>query len=82
MVKPKLSLMMAVALVSATGFGTLAQVAIPLWLKPALLLLPLQIAAIAYVIWYWRDRPDPAPLAAPAPPSTNSLNSHKSRSLK
>ena len=47
-----------VALTSAAGFGTLTQVEMPWLLKPALYLLPLQIAAIAYVIGYWRDRDD------------------------
>lgn len=57
MVKHKLALTL-VALTSAGGFGTLAQVEVPWLLKPALYLLPLQVAAIAYVIWYWRDRDD------------------------
>ena len=55
MSKRNLALTLAV-LASAGGFGTLAQVEVPWPLKPALYLLPLQIAAIAYVIGYWRDR--------------------------
>jgi len=57
MAKPKIALTLALVLSSAGGFGTLTQIEVPGLLKPALLLLPLQLAAIAYVIWYWRDRP-------------------------
>lgn len=57
MLKHKLTLTLVV-LASAGGYGTLAQVEVPGLLKPALYLLPLQIAAIAYVIGYWRRTSD------------------------
>jgi hypothetical protein len=36
--------------------GGIAQQEMPLLLKEAALMLPLQIAALLYVAWYWRDR--------------------------
>lgn len=56
MLKRRAPFNLALLLTSAATFGVLTQVDIALWLKPALLLLPLQAAAIAYVIWVWRDR--------------------------
>ncbi|WP_163685980.1 hypothetical protein [Leptolyngbya iicbica] len=41
---------------STACLGTLSQVEVPLFAKPFLLLLPLQTAALAYVVWYWRER--------------------------
>lgn len=41
---------------SGVGFGALCQVEVFPLLKPAMLLLPLQIAAVAYVIGYWRSQ--------------------------
>jgi hypothetical protein len=47
---------LGIILTSAACLGTLSQVEVPLFAKPFVLLLPLQTAALAYVIWYWRDR--------------------------
>ena len=47
---------MGLVLLSAACLGTLSQVEVPLFAKPFVLLLPLQMAAIAYVLWYWRER--------------------------
>jgi len=47
---------LGIILTSAACLGTLSQVEVPLLAKPFVLLLPLQTAALAYVIWYWRDR--------------------------
>ncbi|MEM9769038.1 MAG: hypothetical protein AAF892_14310 [Cyanobacteria bacterium P01_D01_bin.71] len=56
MLKRRAPINIALLLSSAATFGVLTQVDIAPWLKPALLLLPLQVVAIAYVIWVWRDR--------------------------
>ncbi len=41
--------------------SSIAQLDLPILLKEMSLMLPLQIAAFGYVIWYWRDRPTPRP---------------------
>ncbi|MEM6716492.1 MAG: hypothetical protein AAF622_15585 [Cyanobacteria bacterium P01_C01_bin.147] len=46
---------------SAATFTTLTQIEVPLFLKPMVLLLPLQMAALGYVAWYWRDRSKVSP---------------------
>ena len=61
MPRRKLPLKLITVLLSAATFSALTQVEVPLFLKPMVLLLPLQTAAIAYVIWYWRDRSETAP---------------------
>ncbi|NEQ47072.1 MAG: hypothetical protein F6K00_27430 [Leptolyngbya sp. SIOISBB] len=61
MPRRKMPIKLIVVLMSAATFSTLTQVEVPLFIKPMVLLLPLQIAAIAYVIWYWRDRSEASP---------------------
>ena len=56
MPRSNLSIKVGLVLLSAACLGTLGQVEVPLLAKPFVLLLPLQMAAIAYVLWYWRDR--------------------------
>ncbi len=61
MPKRKLPVKLAIVLMSAATLSTLTQIEVPLFLKPMVLLLPLQIAALAYVLWYWRDRSNMSP---------------------
>ncbi|MGF1458482.1 MAG: hypothetical protein ACFBSG_05585 [Leptolyngbyaceae cyanobacterium] len=52
----KVSVKITIVLISAACLGVIAQADVPLMMKPALLLLPLQVSAIAYVIWHWQRR--------------------------
>lgn len=56
MLRPILPIKMALLLVSTASLSTLAQMDAPLLVKPLLLLLPLQIFAVVYVVWHWRER--------------------------
>ncbi|WP_039728525.1 hypothetical protein [Leptolyngbya iicbica] len=56
MLKVNLPVNLVLVLMSTACLGTLSQVEVPLFAKPFLLLLPLQTAALAYVVWYWRER--------------------------
>lgn len=56
MPRRQLPLKLTVVLMSAATFSTLTQLEMPFFLRPIVLLLPLQVAAIAYVVEYWRDR--------------------------
>ncbi|WP_204141528.1 hypothetical protein [Halomicronema sp. CCY15110] len=65
---------------SAACLGTLSQVEVPLLAKPFVLLLPLQTAALAYVIWYWRDRshaPTNDPSSNPSALDRRAISGHR-----
>lgn len=61
MPRRKMPVKLTIVLMSAATFTTLTQIEVPLFLKPMVLLLPLQMAALGYVAWYWRDRSKVSP---------------------
>ncbi|HEY9889838.1 MAG TPA: hypothetical protein V6D02_15635 [Candidatus Obscuribacterales bacterium] len=60
----KISGLTLLIITGGAGLGAIAHTDLPWLLKEAALLLPLQVAALAYVAWYWRDR-RPHPTAKP-----------------
>jgi len=60
----KLQLWLVCLVLGGTVLGTIGQLELPLLLKQWALLLPLQLAALGYVAWYWRQPRSPA-LSAP-----------------
>ena len=52
----KIPFVIGLVLLSSTGGAAIAQTELPFLLKEAALMLPLQIAALGYVAWYWRNR--------------------------
>mgnify|MGYP001797975078 FL=1 len=52
----KIPFVIGLVLLSSTGGAAIAQTELPFLLKEAALMLPLQIAALSYVAWYWRNR--------------------------